>query len=81
MKVYRIKESKLEDFKKDPEKFGFHYLESMKVYEHKDDYKNGKLWVYSNGNLSPTFYSDTIKSNDKVIKHLMSQGYVEVHYE
>ena len=65
----------------DPERFGFHRLEPMGVYEHKDDYKNGKLWIYPNGNLSPTSYGDQIKSNDKVIKHLMSQGYLEIHHE
>ena len=80
MKVYRIKESKLENFKNDPEKFGFHYRDTANVFEY-DNYKHGKLWVNQSGTLVATDYEDQIKSNDKVIKHLMSQGYLEIHHE
>ena len=80
MKVYRIKESKLEDFKKNYTKFGFHESELINVFEY-DNYKDGKLWVSQNGLLLPTISGVEIKSNDKVIKHLMSQGYLEIHHE
>lgn len=81
-RFYKIKEDKLEDFKKKATKLGFIYLDSMNVYQHKDGFKHGELWVYpQTGEIEPTFYGDYAKATDPIIKHLLSQGLLEVYYE
>ena len=75
---FRIKLSIWEDFKVNPNKYGFNYISSMKICEYDKDYLNGKLWVYRDGTLEATYYLDTVNRRVKIIKELLSKHIIEI---
>ena len=75
---FQIKNSIWEDFKNNPEKYNFNFVPSAKVYEYKQDYLNGKLWVYKDRTLEATHYLDNVDRRAKIIREVSNSGIIQI---